>query len=417
MSTETSLAFHPLTILEEPPDSMVGRVDIESYAAFPEDGVALLKHLQAGMSPQAAEAWYQQQFGESLDIADFIATLRDLQFLQEEGEEVGMVPTPSAFWQWIGRAAFSPPAWLLYSAIMSLCVYLMLRFPSLRPVSSHLFFTSYISLIELGLFFGQIPGIFFHEGFHALAGLRLGIPARLSIGRRFYFLVFETHLNGLWSVPRQRRYLPFLAGMLGDVLWFSLMTILARLTFPSPLSAFALAMAFLTILRLIWQFYFYLQTDIYYVFTTALRCVDLQQTTRQLVLNGFYRLVGWKTRIIDEDQWHPRDQQVARWYALFFLGGYFFSTTTLLFVGVPTTFQFLRLAIVQLLNNTAFTPGFWNIVVFLTLNGLQLGLVLYLIIKGRWQGRKQARERELSERDDDERDDIELDQRGINEAS
>lgn len=381
MSTETSLAFHPLTILNDPPDIMVGRADIESYAAFPEDGVALLKQLQAGMSPQASVAWYKEQFGESLDIADFIETLRDLQFLQEEGEEVRMLPTPSAFWQWIGRAAFSPVAWLLYSAIISLCLYLMLRFAYLRPVGSHTFFTSNILLVELGLFFGQFPGILFHESFHALAGLRLGIPVRLGIGRRFYFLVFETHLNGLWNVPRQKRYLPFLAGMLGDVLWFSLLTILASLMFPSPVSDFLLATAFFTTLRLIWQFYFYLQTDLYYVFTTAFRCVNLQQTTRQLIFNYFYRLVRWKTRIIDEEQWNPRDRQIARWYALFFLGGYFFSTATFLFVGVPITFQFLQLAIVQMFNTVVFTPGFWNNFIFLALNGLQFGLIIYLLIK------------------------------------
>jgi len=412
MSTETSLVFHPLTILNDPPDSMVGRADIESYAAFPEDGVALLKQLQAGMSPQAAEAWYQQQFGESLDLADFIATLRDLQFLQEEGEEVGTMPTLSAFWQWIGRAAFSPPAWLLYGAVMCLCLYLMLHFSYLRPVASNVFFTPYISLLELGLFFGQFPGIFFHESFHVLAGLRLGIPSRLSIGRRFSFVVFETHLNGLWNVPRQKRYLPFLAGMLGDVLWFSLMTILASLTFPSPASDFLRAMAFLTTLRLIWQFYFYLQTDLYYVFTTAFRCVNLQQTTRQLVLNSFYRLVRWKTRIIDEEQWNPRDRQIARWYALFFLGGYFFSTATALFVGMPITFQFLRLAIVQTFNNVVFTPGFWNSFIFLVLNGLQFGLIISLIIKECWQTWGQARERKLSNIDD-----IEPDQIKIKEAS
>jgi hypothetical protein len=405
MSTETSLAFHPLTILDDPPDIMVGRADIESYATFPEDGVALLKQLQAGMSPQAAEAWYQEQFGEPLDLADFIETLRDLQFLQEEGEEAGIVLAPSAFWQWMGRAAFSPLAWLLYGAIMSLCLYLMLRFPYLRPVANNIFFTPYVSLLELGLFFGQFPGILFHESFHVLAGLRLGIPSRLSIGRRFYFLVFETHLNGLWNVPRQRRYLPFLAGMLGDVLWFSLMTILASLTFPSSFGAFLRAMALLTTLRLIWQFYFYLQTDLYYVFTNALRCVNLQQTTRQFILNYFYRLIGRQSRIVDEEQWNPRDRQVARWYVPFFLGGYLFSTATFLFVGVPITFQFLHLLIIQMFNNAVFTPSFWNITIFLALNGLQLGLIIYLIIKERWQPWVQARERKLSDLDDDDDDD------------
>lgn len=397
--TETSLTFHPLTILDDPPDIMVGRMDIESYAAFPEDGAALIQQLQAGMSLQAAKAWYQEQYGETLDLADFIETLQDLRFLREEGEEAGVVPAPSAFWQWAGRAAFSFPAWLLYSAIIGFSLYLMFRFSYLRPADNNIFFTPYISLLELGLFLGQFPGMLFHEGFHVLAGLRLGIPSRLSIGRRFYFLVFETHLNGLWSVPHQKRYLPYLAGMLGDVLWFSILTILASILYtpgaPFSLGSFFRAMAFLTTLRLIWQFYFYLQTDLYYVFTNALRCVDLQQTTGQFLFNRLYRLVGWRRRIVDEEQWNPRDRQVARWYMPFFLAGYIFSTATLILVGVPIAWQLLNLVVVQLFSHTALTASFWNIVLFLALNGLQLALIVILAVKEYRKAWMQAKARKL----------------------
>jgi len=419
-NTETSLTFHPLTILADPPDIMVGRMDIGSYAAFPEDGVELLKQLQTGMHLQAAEVWYQEQYGESLDLADFIETLRDLQFLQEEGEEVGKVLAPSVFWQWVGRAAFSIPAWILYIGIISICLYLMIRLPYLRPSNNNIVFTPYISLLELGLFFGQFPGILFHESFHMLAGRRLGIPTRLSIGRRFYFLVFETHLDGLWSVPRRKRYLPFLAGILGDVLWFSILTILASQTYtpavPFSFGAFLRAMALLTALRLVWQFYFYLQTDLYYVFINALRCVNLQQTTRQFLFNCFYRLVGWQTRIVDEEQWNPRDRQVVRWYIPFFLGGYLFSTVIFLFVGVPVALQLLQLVATQLFTHAALTTSFWNVILFLVLNGVQFGLIVGLVIMECRKAWIRAKKKKLNKINSGNRDHIELDQIGVSEA-
>ncbi len=94
----------------------------------------------------------------------------------------------------------------------------MTRDHALIPQYRNLFFTSYISVISLVLYFGQFPFIVLHETFHALAGRRLGLRTRLGFGRRLYFVVVETTMDGLVSVPRRKRYLPILVGMLADLL-------------------------------------------------------------------------------------------------------------------------------------------------------------------------------------------------------
>ncbi len=383
----TVLSFYPLTFVPDAPDVIVGRKDIDSYASFPADGAALLQLLQSGVGTEEATNWYFERYAESIDIADFLATLDDLQFLRHEtdGEvvETILVPSSSSIWQALGRATFSPVAWIIYAALFVYCLSVMIRFPYLRPSYSNLFFTPYLVVLELGLFLGQFPGILFHEGYHMLAGKRLGIPSRLGVGRRIYILVFETHLTGLWSVPRKKRYLPFLAGMFADLIWFSLLTITAGLIHGSGnplsfLSGFLLALAFATGLRLIWQFYFYLQTDIYYVFTNLLHCVDLQQTTRQYLWNRVYRLFGRTDKLQDEEEWHPRDRQVARWYVYFFVAGYLFTIGTFLIAGLPAALRIFGLLVVRLFTHAAFNLDFWDSCVFLLLNGLQLGIVAWI---------------------------------------
>ncbi len=261
----------------------------------------------------------------------------------------------------------------------------MLRFPYLRISYNHIFFSPYFTVIELALFLAQFPGILFHEFFHMMAGQRLGIPSRMGIGRRLYFLVFETYLTGLWSVPRRARYLPFLAGMLADVLWISLFTIGASFAYtpsaPYSFPAFCLALAFTTTLRLIWQFYFYLQTDIYYVITNAFRCIDLQQTTRRYLLNRFYRLIGRPDKLEDEELWYPQDRQIARWYAPIFSLGYLFSILTFLLLGLPITIRSLSGVALHLVSRSPLSPDFWDSCIFLTLNGVQLALVAYIAIR------------------------------------
>ncbi|MEW2524307.1 hypothetical protein [Streptomyces sp. NPDC047071] len=88
----------------------------------------------------------------------------------------------------------------------------------------------------------------------------------------------------LLSVGRRRRYLPFVAGMLADVLLVSVRTLvsvgLRRTGVPGWFPALCLAVCFTCVLRLVRQFLFHLETGLYYVATTALRCTDLQNATR-----------------------------------------------------------------------------------------------------------------------------------------
>jgi len=134
------------------------------------------------------------------------------------------------------------------------------------------------------------------------------------------------------------------------------------------------------------------------------------------LLNRFFGLLGWRSKIVEEAQWNPRDRQVARWYAPVFLAGYLFSTATLLFVGVPIALRFLGFVVVQLFTHVVLTTFFWNTILFLTLNGLQLGIIVALIIKDHRRSRVPPAGWELDDMDDADEMDVEPDQVEANEA-
>ena len=60
-------------------------------------------------------------------------------------------------------------------------------------------------------------GIFVHELAHLIAARAVGVNSRMGISHRLWYLVAETDLTGLWSVTRNQRYLPMLAGMIVDL--------------------------------------------------------------------------------------------------------------------------------------------------------------------------------------------------------
>ncbi|MEU5087782.1 hypothetical protein [Streptomyces sp. NPDC021356] len=379
--------LHRLTMIDEDDGVMVGRPDTASYALFPPEGAEALRMLDSGATVAAVAEWYRHTCEETLDVDDFLGTLDELGFLRAEGEPE---PTrPRVRWRRLGRWTFSGPAWLCYVALLVAAVVAMARDDSLRPSYHQVFFTDHLALIPLTMTAVQIPCILVHEAFHALAGRRLGLPSTLRISRRLYFIVAETRLDSLLSVPRRRRYLPFLAGMLADVLIICAMTLLAPAlrgtALPAWCPALCLATAFSCVLRLLWQLMFYLQTDLYFVMANALRCSDLHNATRSYLRTLLRRLLRRPVAEPDE-QWTDRDRAMARVYAPFLVAGYGFSLGSLLWAALPATVHFGTL-LVDRFRGGASTSGVVDAVSFLGLTALQFGLLGYIAVRDRRAGR------------------------------
>lgn len=336
------VALHTLVFQPDGEDVVIGRPDIDEYVVLPADGAELIRLLADGLTPRQAADRYQETYGESVDILDLLGTLDELGFVSAAGESVAG-PTGPVRWQRLGRALFSPVAWVCYAALVAAWIVELARVPQLDPGYHQIFFTKYFTVIELALYVGQFPLLLIHEGFHALAGRRLGLRSRLSLGHRLMYVVLETSMDGLVAVPRRRRYLPILAGMLSDVLVMALLTLAAdALRLPGggfPLvGRLCLALAYGTLLRLAWQLSFYLRTDLYLLMTTALGCVDLHGAAKAVLRNAVRRWTG--RPLEDESHWHPTDRRVARCYAWLMVAGYALSIGIFVGVVVPVTVRF-----------------------------------------------------------------------------
>ncbi|HYI50015.1 MAG TPA: hypothetical protein VEX42_00435 [Microbacterium sp.] len=372
LTHNTPIHLHSLSFLPDRGEVVIGRTDIDSYAVFPEDGAALVRELQAGRTPAQAADWYAGRYGERVDMGEFLGTLDELEFLADGPLAAGAAPVR---WQRLGRAMFSAPAWFAYVALIAAAVALCVTHPSFAPRSEHVFFSDYLTVVTLSVFAGQLVLTLVHEFFHVLAARRIGVGCRVRIARRFYFVVFETVLDGLVVVPRAKRYLPILAGMLCDVLAIAGLTVLAYLV--PPLAGICLALAFTTIPRLVWQFYFHLRTDVYALLTTALGTVDLDTVTRGVLRNRFHRLVRRPGHLVDEKAWHPRDRQVARWYAPLHLVGYAASLVMLLVVIAPLAWRFFSDAATQIASGSG-TAQFWDSALVMTMTFGQLAFAALL---------------------------------------
>jgi hypothetical protein len=385
--SDTTLEFHELSFLYEGDHVLVGRPGIDSYAVLPLDGAKLLERMVAGSSSLDAAAWYAATYGESVDMASFVETIRELGFVRDLGADRETVTAEAVGLQRFARLLFAPAAFLGYALVFVAWLITILRVPALAPNPRHVFFTRSLVLVQLLILFGQIPCLFLHESFHVLAGRRLGLSSRVGLGNRLWFIVVETRMPNLLSVPRRQRYLPFLVGMLADVLIVSTLGLLAYGMHDGGkveqvIAAVALAMAFPVCVRFAYQFLLFLQTDIYFVITTALGCYDLHAASRALVLNRMWRLLRHPERVRDGDAWTPRDRQVARWYAPLFAIG----AAVLLAVFTWGLVPVIRECIDLISTAVGIGPTrvrFWDALLFVVLTAVQFGVYFYLLLRNR----------------------------------
>ncbi|HIW61235.1 MAG TPA: hypothetical protein H9881_02150 [Candidatus Stackebrandtia excrementipullorum] len=328
---ERPVKLHHLTFLDEGEEMTVGRPDIDAYVHLPRDGAELLKRLADGDTPEQAAAWYAEAYGETVDMSDFLETLEELEFLADDDTEV--TTAEPVRWQRLGAALFSRWGLAAVTLIVVAAGIVLTQRPDLIPHYSHAFYTPSLIVVMLTLFLGQFPFLFLHEGAHALAGRKLGLKSRLRVSRRFYFIVFETSMDGLVSVPRGKRYVPILAGVISDLTATALLIIVAAST-GGLIAGVSMALALGTAMRILWQCYFFLRTDLYYLTVTVLGCKNLHATSRDLLLRRLRRLFG---RPVGEPiSATETDRRAARWYSWLLLLGYAVMIFSLGYVVVPS---------------------------------------------------------------------------------
>ncbi|MFD4911027.1 hypothetical protein [Kitasatospora purpeofusca] len=387
LDLDRPLPLRRLVYLEEADEVTIGSPETDTYAVFPADGAELVRMLADGLTPREAAERYRTAHGESVDIADLVEVLAELDLFRPA--DAPTAETAPVRWQRLGGLLFGRPALLGYALVTALAAAEMVRVPALVPRTDNLFFTTSYTLVVLLLFFGQAPLLALHEAFHALAGRRLGLRSRLSVGHRLVYLVLETSLDGLVSVPRRKRYLPILAGMLADVLAIAVLTLVADVTRggAATVARLCLAIAYATVLRLAWQGFFYLRTDLYVLLSTALGCVNLHAAAVDVLRNTVRRVTGRPP--VDLEAHHPVDRRVARWYAWLMVVGYAFTLTMFAGVVVPTAFRLLHDVWLRMTGQGS-TAARLDSIVLLLLSLGQTAAVVVLAVRERRAARRPA---------------------------
>jgi putative peptide zinc metalloprotease protein len=357
---DTVVTVFPFTQHPDGEDVTIANATQSAFLSVPSAAVDILISLAAGKTVGEAQALYELQYGERPDIADFLDVLESEGFVAAKADshlEAALSPlatgtaaptltaTPQRYHfesisSDVARRICSRPVLLGCGLLTGLGLALSTLDPSLLPSPSSMVFQHNLTLMSLAVVAFVFFTVFLHEMGHLVAARAAGVPARLGISHRLWYMVAETDMTGIWMVPKRQRYLAFLAGPLIDVVSASaLITVLAAgrhgwVTVNTTVTVLCQAWLFTYLVRLLWQCYLFVRTDFYYVIATIFNCKSLMQDTEIFVRNQLARFVP-SMRHVDQCAIPPGEMRVIRCYALIWLGGRVVAFATLFLITMP----------------------------------------------------------------------------------
>jgi len=355
-----TIPLRPLSVVDEGDDVLVGDPETGTFVSLPPVGGVVIRALQRGATVEEAGRDAAALAGMPVDMEAFVAALHDLGFVAT-GEEVAGTddtPTPQRTAaiqgrRWLRgprpelvRPLFGRVAWCVYAALALFDVGCLLLRPELRPDHRDAFALDDIGLSALLLIPCATVIMALHEGWHWLAARNAGVAARFGIDRRMVFLVFETDLSQLWSVPRRRRYGPVLAGLAIDSAVLSLL-LGARLAAeeglwspPRLMLRLLGAWAFIQIASMLWQLMVFLRTDLYALLVFASGCRNLWRVKSLLLSQALGRLTPDQADELTAAS--PRDISLGRWFRWVWLGGFGLIAAWALVFWLPVQLRILE---------------------------------------------------------------------------
>lgn len=401
LADATVVRLHPLHIGEsEDGVCEVGRVDTGDFVELPAEGVDLIRWLGEGLPLGEVRRRFADRYGTEPDLADFLDGIASCGFVRvddttdeggaSDGPATGAGPPPAVDVDRRGIAVLAnlsprrvawllaPPMRLLYVGGWLTVPVLLVLVPALRPAPADAFLLDGVLANALVVAAVAWVLVLLHELAHAATVRALNVTGRLSISRRLWFLVAQTEMSAVRSVPRRRRYAPYLAGLTWDLLLMSACLVLQLAGLNERLLR---GVVYTLTLSVVYQFLVFMRTDIYYVLGNWLRLGDLMGDTRHWLVNQVRRLIG-RDPTHDLGGVPARELRIIRWYAPFYLLGSLAVTAALLALTMPAMARMVGLA-VDGLDSPADGLAFWNGVGFLALVALQLATFGWVLVTER----------------------------------
>lgn len=363
--TDRRVAVYPFVRQQEGKEVVIGNLNTSIFLVLPSEAVELLDNLAQGKKICEVQREHQHKYNEIPDLEELLNILEQKGFVKVLPENVDYQPPFfintfdkkssqksklrryhfANFPQDLAQKLFARRVMLGCGIIIGLALITSVFEPSLIPGWEAQFFKKNLTLMRLSFLLIDYFTLFLHEMAHLIAARAVGISSRLGISNRMWYLVAETDITGVWSVPRSQRYIPFLAGSLLDATSASLLIIIFFIHIHGWLIlhpiVFQMGQALLLsyLMRLLWQCYLFIRTDFYFVIANFFCCKNLMQDTEAFLHNQLARIIR-SMRKVDQSHIPLHEKRVIYWYSWFWIIGRIAALSSLICITIPLLWNY-----------------------------------------------------------------------------
>jgi putative peptide zinc metalloprotease protein len=353
--------YASLTVVRDGDGYVLGSQHSPDFVAVPEIGGQVALWLRAGASIDECGRRAAELVGEPVDVAGFLDGLVQAGLLTAAA---GASPDPhspagiGARKAAAGRVLFGRAGLVIQGLLIAAAIVAMISRPQVRPTYADAIATSVplISIVIIAVL-SMALGLA-HEFAHVLAAWSAGVSSRVSISRRMIFIVYQTDLTRLWSVPRRSRIVPLLAGLAFDgatvgVLVGLELTVLGGA--PPLVTHLIRAAVFLDVSAIAFQFLIFMRTDVYALFVLATGCKHLWATKGALARKAVTRATAEDLTLLGTVG--RRETFWARIFMYLYAPGVLFTTWYFGAFGLPALSKIITTSV-----DAVSTSGPWSLV-------------------------------------------------------
>lgn len=389
LTEQSRITFYSLSIQKDKKNYIVEEPISGDFYEMPKICIDAIEQLNQGETVGAVEKVLKNKYpNEKVDMIEFAGQLVDLGLVQEvdgvpvNKDKVKQKSNSTAGFAWIpskvGRFFFNRVSNKVYLLMLIVNILFVILNPAFFPRYQDIFLFDSMMFNVITYMLISLVLIFIHEMGHVIAIRAYDLPAKLSIGNRLVFIVFETDLTQAWKLQPKERNVLYFGGMAFEqvllFIAFGLMTL-----FPSSemLVGMLGIVVFDIFIKTLYQCCFYMKTDVYYVLENVTGCYNLMESGIQYIREKFRKQSARRVAELFSEE-----LGVVRLYSVFYVCGVLLTFILLFVYFIPQLYYAYATVISNMLHPEG-NMAYWDAIFFLVQTMLMIGLLVYVVVKQR----------------------------------
>jgi len=286
----------PLINYKENKNIIIGTYEYKSSFINTSDlGLEAIKLMNEGYRVLEVEQKISKKYKKKISIKGLIKALYDANLIYSinnipQNQKQRRLFKNKSFLIKISKALFSRTAYVIYALVFCLAISIIVFNTNLLTSFSMYLNKKYLMYDMLVVFFIGWLLTLKHEFFHFLASLSFGIPANISFSTRYFIIVLETDVSGLYMVQKKsKKIIVYLAGIISDIITISLLVLLKKILFlynihTGGMIIFLIDISILeSLLGILFQFNVFLKTDLYFFFIEIFNIKNLYKKSGEFI--------------------------------------------------------------------------------------------------------------------------------------